>query len=491
MNSEMVNGIIKYNLFVSFILLTLSNIDTVRSTYELMLVYSINSAIVFALLIFQEVKYFSGLSLNLPLLIGYCFRLVIPALQHSFEAIEGEQIYFLVDANVVNDYMFPTCIWMNIYYMIFYWCIVRYTKNLSIEDSIRPFFQRFKVYRFSIVLFILGLCYNILISFVPVGVVPGFINSIFGKLALLAIVAQMFDALFNPTPFRKKLFLLFIISSIIQSTFYGFYKGPIVMNMIYYVLYYFLDCKYNNKRIVSLKFIFTCLFIVLSIDLIIYPFMTTKRIVSGWDVTSGAIATNQYSNWDILVDVINGKSLSERGENTASSRFDAIPANAFFYKECQTRGLRTAEIMINNLELLVPRFINPNKHNSEAGLMVYAYATTGSFANKDTAISNNYIGQFASAYLIGGWICALLLAFVNGWFTIFYYNFLVRHDYNIFSILFLIPLLLNAIYAFEEVHDGGALSIGYNIVMMFVIYFSSRFLPFLNFKKNDNIFSPQ
>jgi hypothetical protein len=215
--------------------------------------------------------------------------------------------------------------------------------------------------------------------------------------------------------------------------------------------------------------------------------MTTKRVVADWDSSTG-LASQSYSNLEILKDVISGRSLSERGDNTTASRLDAIAPNAFFYKECCTRGLRTTKILRSNVELLVPRFINPHKHGSEAGLMVYAYATTGSFDNYDIASSNNYIGQFASAYLIGGGILVIILALFNGWFIMYYYNFLLKHLNNILAILLLIPLVLSAILAFEEIHDGGALRTGYNLVMMIGISLMTKFLPgFLTIKvKNVN-----
>jgi len=270
--------------------------------------------------------------------------------------------------------------------------------------------------------------------------------------------------------------------------FYGFYKGPIMMNFIYYLLYYFLDKKYHHKRTVTPKFIMGIIVLFLAIDFVIYPFNTTKRIESGWDVTMGGIATQSYSNFQVLKDVLTGNSKSEIGENTASGRLDAVEPNAFFYKECCKKGLRTTRIAKSNLEMLVPRFIKPDKHDSQAGLMVYAYATTGSFENYDTAVSNNYIGQFASAYLIGGGLLAILLAFVNGWFTIIYYNFLLKRINNIIVAMLFIPFVLSAIMAFEEIHDGGVLRTGYNLVMMIGISLMTKFLPgFLTIKvKNVN-----
>jgi hypothetical protein len=321
---------------------------------------------------------------------------------------------------------------------------------------------------------------------VPTSFIPGVIQTFLGQLATLAIIIQLLETVFKPTRFNRLLFLTFIIVSIWQSMFYGFYKGTIMMNFVYCLLYYFLKRKYNGKRVITSRFIIEVLSLFVIIDLLIYPFMSTKRIESGWDVTMGGIATQEYSNIQILKDVISGNSKSEVGENSTSGRLDAVEPNAFFYKECCEKGLRTTKIAQNNIELLIPRFIKPDKHDSQAGQMVYAYAMTGSFDNTEMAVSNNYIGQFASAYLIGGGVMAILLAFFNGWFTIFYYNFLIKRINNILVVLLFIPFLLSAMMAFEEIHDGGALRTGYSIVMMIGIAIMTRFFPgFLTIKSKN------
>jgi len=480
------NKIIIYNLVVSGIMLMMINLLELREVYELMLLYSFSSAFVFALLIIHEIKYYRGLNLNLLVLMGCIMRFVLPAITKAWGAINGEVYSFLGPENDVNDYMFPTVVWMNIYYSIFYWCIIRFESKITIEDVIKPFFMKYKTARITIPLFIIGIAYNIVISFVPASFIPGVIQTLLGQLATLAIIIQLLETIFKPTRFNRLLFLTFIIVSIWQSMFYGFYKGTIMMNFVYCLLYYFLKRKYNGKRVITSRFIIGVLSLFVIIDLLIYPFMSTKRIESGWDVTMGGIATQEYSNIQILKDVISGNSKSEVGENSTSGRLDAVEPNAFFYKECCEKGLRTTKIAQNNIELLIPRFIKPDKHDSQAGLMVYAYAMTGSFDNTEMAVSNNYIGQFASAYLIGGGVMAILLAFFNGWFTIFYYNFLIKRINNILVVLLFIPFLLSAMMAFEEIHDGGALRTGYSIVMMIGIAIMTRFFPgFLTIKSKN------
>lgn len=477
------NTIIFYNLLLSSIMLFLINLLDLKDVYELMLLYAVNSAMVFGLLIYYEIKFFKGLNLNLLVLAGCLMRFVFPALTKSWGAMNGEMYSFLRPENEINDYMFPTVVWMNIYYSIFYWCFLRFESKYTIEEAVRPFFVRFKMSFFTIPVFAVGILYNIITSFVPAGFIPGIIQTILGQLASLSIMAQLFVSLFKPSRFNRNLFYVFVGISIWQSMFYGFYKGAIMMNIVYYLLYYFLNRKYNGQKLITPAFVFGILSLFLIVDLIIYPFMSTKRIESGWDVTVGGVATRDYSNIQILKDVVSGKSKSEVGDNTASGRLDAIVPNAFFYKECCTRGLRTTKLVKSNLELLIPRFINKDKHGSEAGLMVYAYATTGSFDNYNRASSNNYIGQFASAYLIGGSFMALILAFFNGWFTVFYFNFLIKRMNNVVVVLLFIPFLFSAIMAFEEIHDGGALRTGYSIVMMIGVTLMMKFLPgFLTFK---------
>lgn len=474
--------LIYYNLAISILFLILSQIDSIRVSYDIMLLYSVNSFIIFTTLLILEIINFKGLSLNIPLLIGYAFRLTIPSLTKAWGAMHGEEYFFLIESNKINDFMFPTVVWMNIYYSIFYWCLIKFDKQLTIENSIKPLILRFKIPQFTIPLFIIGIIYKIYTSFIPAGLIPSTLSFFLGQLTTLAIIAQMFDTLFSPSKLKKRLFIIFIIISLWETITYGFYKGDIMMNIIYYLLYYFLDCQYNNKRLFTFKLGVFALIIFVFIDVIIYPFMSSKRVLSGWDVTNGGIATKSYSSWDILIDVINGNETIEKDDNSGTSRLDAIPANAFFYKECCTKHLRTTEIATNNIGLLVPRFLNPNKHNSQAGLMVYAYAITGSFKNIDMAVSNNYIGQFASSYLIGGWIVVIILAFINGLFFIFYYNFLLKNNKNIFALLLLVQLILNALYAFEEIHDGGALRIGYNSIMMLGVLVLKKLFPITNIR---------
>ena len=476
------NRIIIFSLLVSAITLLLIELFEWRDFYELMLIYSIFLVIIYSMLIYEEIKHYKGLNLNLLLLLGFFIRLVFPSITKAWGAIEGEEYSFIIPENVVNDYMFPTIVWMNIFYMIFYWCVFKWVIEISIEDMIRPFFIRYNIIYIAIPLFIIGLIYQIITSLIPVGIIPSSINSILGQLTTLSILSQLFNAIFNPSRFNNSLFTIFIILSAWVAMFFGFSKGAIMFNFLYYILYYFLKQKYYHKKILTPKLLVLIFSFFIIIDLIIYPFMSTKRVVSGWDPSVGSIATVEYSNMDILIDVLQGK--VKKDENTAAGRLDAITPNAFYYKECCKKNLRTAIFAIDNAGLLIPRFLYPEKHDSRAGIMAYSFALNGSFDTEVKNVSFVYIGQFASSYMIGGPLAVLVLAFFNGWFLVFYYNFLLRHRNNILAILLLLPFMMSALMAFEEIHDGGLLRIGYNTAMMILILTITLFFPkFLRVKK--------
>ena len=462
-----------YNILASTLTLSIMNLFDFRDVYVLMLIYSINSAAVFGLLIYYELKYFKGLNINLVLLVGYSLRLVIPELEKSINALNGIDSFNIISDNLTTDFLFPTIVWMNIYYMLFYGCVLRFSPKVFIEDKIRFIFDRFNIPLISVPLFVIGIAYNILISYIPAGLIPSFITSIVGNFCSLAIVAQLFNTLFNYSKRNYFLFIAFIVVAVFQAIFFGFYKGAIMQDVLFYMVFYFLNKKYNGQALITPKFAFICVVFFAFLFLFVYPFMQTKRVVSGWGPESGYIAIYDYSNIEIAKDVLRG---DVKFENTESgSRFDAVDANAFFYKESCRKNWHTNELLISNLELLVPRFLNPKKHNAEAGLMVTSYIFNGNFSQKDTALSSNYVGQFASAYLISGPILAILMALLNGWFISKYFSFLVKHSRNLITMVFLISFMLEALLAFEEIHDAGALRAGLYSVQMIGISVLDKF----------------
>ena len=464
-------SVIIYNILIGFVFLGLIWAFDLKEEYGLMLLYSINSAVVFMLLFREEVANYKGLSPNLLLLVGYTLRLVYPSIEMSIGALQGEKITFLFTYNDVTDHIFPTLVWMNIYYMILYYAFNKFAKGIALDGYIKPYLDRYHLSIIAVLLFIPGVAYDIVASFIPDYFIPSLVKTIFGSLSKLALLIQVFNAALNYTKRKYRLLVIMVIVESLRATFFGFYKAPIMMPFVFYMLFVFLHSKNQGKPILNPRILFlgACFFVVISF--FVYPFMQIKRYESGFSNAVGetGIATRQYSNIQIAKDVLTGKRVDETENLSTSGRFNAIPANAFFYKECSTKGLKSYALLRSNAELLVPKFLNPNKHGAVAGLMAFSYAESGSFSNYETVVSSNFVGQFASAYLIGGWFVAIVLAFFNGFFLIKYYNFLVNNIRNLFALILIVGQLFATLEGFEEIHDGGILRTGLALVYMLII----------------------
>ena len=474
--------LIVYNILFSFITLALIWVFDLKEEYGLMLIYSLNSAVVFAMLFREEVVNYKGLSPNLLLLVGYTLRLVYPSLEMSIGAMQGETYDFLFSYNDVTDHIFPTAVWMNIYYMVFYYAFNQFAKGITLDGYIKPYLDRYHFTTIAILLFIPGLCYDIAASYIPDYFIPSLVKTVFGGLSKLALLIQVFNTALKYTPRKHRILVIMVITEMVRATFFGFYKAPIMMPFVFYMLFVFLHSKNQGKPIMTPRILFLGAAFFAMITFFVYPFMQIKRVESGFSNAVGetGIATRQYSNIQIAKDVLTGKTVDETEDLSTSGRFNAIPANAFFYKECATKGLRSLALAKSNVELLVPKFLNPNKHGAIAGQMTFSYAETGSFSNYDTAVSSNFVGQFASAYIIGGGIIAILFAFFNGFMMITYFNYLTKNLTNFFALILIVGQLFSTLEGFEEIHDGGVLRTGLALVYMLIIFITN---PIFNKRK--------
>lgn len=470
-----------YLLITSVVTYMLISVLGLEQNYFLMLCYSINSACAFLFLLKYEIQNYVGLNLNLILLVGYFSRLVYPEVTMSLDVLNGEDFYFLKEFNVVTDYLFPTIVGMNIFYSVFYLVLSIRTSHIVIDDYIQPYFYKYNISKFSFFLFFLANLYDIASAYLPYDLIPNFVATILGRMLELSLLLQILNCIYNYSKNNHRLLVFYVLYSVIYATFFGFFKGGIVRPIILYCLYYFLHCKSWGLPILNKKFILLITFLGLFTTYFVYPFMTTKRQVAGYNVSLGKKfgATKDYSNIKIIEDVIDGKAKTvESNGNPALDRMNAITANAFFYKSVAKEGGHyDYDILKNNMKMLIPRFIYPEKGTNLAGLMAYAYAMTGSFKNYKSSVSNNYLGQFAGAYLNGGWIVVCLVMIISPLVISQFYICLLKNITNIVAIIYLAQLFIAAMFAFEEVHDGGIQRCVLFMIKMLFVVVTSRIIP--------------
>jgi hypothetical protein len=142
--------------------------------------------------------------------------------------------------------------------------------------------------------------------------------------------------------------------------------------------------------------------------------MSTKRVEADFQVqTNTAMAS--YSNEDIIEDVIKGNIQADENSSTMD-RLDALSPNSFFYGDVDKHKQHHWDLVEANMKLMMPRFLYPDKENNNTGLKAYSYALTGSFNNYSLYNCFIFVGLFASAFFAGGWIFAIFMAIVNGFF---------------------------------------------------------------------------
>lgn len=479
---------ITYNLITSFLLFLLIEGLNLQQNYLLMLMYSINIMVVFSLILYYELKNYNGINLNLLLLLAYFVRLYLPSISMSWDACMGITLYY--DINRIDDFLFPTIIWMNIVYSIFYYILSKLTSKYTIDDYIIPFFYKYNILALSVFLYIIGNIYNIVVSNIPNAelFIPSALSQLLSKLTILAILLQMFNSLYCYSKVNYNIFVGFLIFNILYAIFFGFFKSALIIPILIYIWYYFLSCKRDSKRIFNLKFIVIICFTLFFTKSFVYPFMSAKRAIAGYNVGLGKSvgATKEYSNIEILSDVISGK-IKQNDKHSAFGRLNSISTNAFFYKAVVKRGRYDHKILMNNLRMLIPRFLYPEKGINSAGLMAESYAKTGSFNNYKRSKSNIYVGQFAGSFLNGGYILVIIMSIINPIVISLLFKTLLNNITNIFAIFFLSNLLMATVFGFEEIHDGGIQRcISFTLIMIFV-KISSYFIPHIKIEDvNEN-----
>jgi hypothetical protein len=382
---------------------------------------------------------------------GCLLRVALPGWSLSQECLLGEQITSY-DRYTVTDYIFPTMIWMNLTYLLLLFGFIKFVHKDADKFNIQPIFERNDFFILAISLYVISFAGSV-ISFSDV------MKEVIGSLRKATLFLLVFNALYIPSKKHFRVLLILIFAEILNAVFFGFYKGVIIEPLSYLLVYFFLNQKKDKKSIFTIKTVASFGLILIFMFSFVFPFITYKRVISGFDPRIG-IATQKYSNIDILKLIIEGNSnmLSvDQSKEAFYERMSAIQPNAFFYKDVSIKQKFLPELSITAVYLYVPRFIWPNKPINSVGLMPASYVRTGSFAKSDVMDQNSYIyvGLFAGKYVFGGIIAVILFSFLTGWLLAILYNCIYNYIYNPFSLSALMYLIFNALNAFEEIVDMG------------------------------------
>lgn len=465
--------IILLNVGVSLIVYAALLVFNLYREYNLFLIYAIFSSATFWGLVYNEIKYFDGIKLSLLLVVSYIIRLVIPSIDHSIEGVNTGSIYMGEYRDLSNS-VFQTSILMNIFYMIVYYSLYKTNKNTKVENYILPYLKKYNFSKISFLLYSIGTLYTILTYQLPNTVIPFMVASILGNLTMMAMLLQLLNTVLLHTNSKHRIFAIMIFLEILRTMLFGFMKGPVMYAVSFYFIYSILRAKYTNTSLINFKNISIASLSLVFLLYIVYPYITIKRDMAQWDIAAGGVSRNSYSSIDILTKVLLGDYNKKKSDSNSSDRLDALNNNAFFINYIDNQGNYNKELLIENLQGLIPRVFNPNKHASRAGLMATSLFYYGNTSGYGSVNSNSYVGQAAGAYMVGGFFCVILFAIFNGVVISRFYQYLVLNINNLLSLVFLVQLLTSALTGFEEVHDGGITRCLLYIIYAIVIWGTSK-----------------
>ena len=401
-------------------------------------VYACLSAGSYYILLKNEWEANRDLSLEIVYLVGCLFRFVIPTFATAWMIFnESKILYFGSD---VSDYTFPTIVWMNIFHILFYTIFKLKANNITFGSRLRELFTNYDIFVIVAVIYIISFPFravnNLLIFFDVSQSVRGLLNNV----GNLSIVLLLFNCAYKYTRFRHFVLVLFCVVEFIYASLFSFYKAYMIMPLVFYVIFWIVWHKHENKTVLTKPFWALCIASFIFVNGFVFPYMTAKRIVAGYSVELDA-GLNDYSLSDVFDHMRSNKDGDEYETNTLLDRQDAVPVNAFYYKDV----------------------IGKNKYHSE--LLV-----------KSIASCYTYVGLVGGSYLWGGPVGVVICAILVGFFISVYNNFLLKNITNPLSIMYYMLLLVAAMSAFEETHDGGIGRLLSYIPIVILIKVTSFFL---------------
>lgn len=415
-------------------------------------VYACLSAGSYYMLLKNEWNTNRDLSLEIVYLVGCVFRFVLPTFVVSWMIFNESKILYF--NNDVSDYAFPTIVWMNIFHVLLYTVFKLKSDNATLGGKLRDLFTRYDVFMFVTIVYLIAFPFRAFNSFLVFFDVSQSVRALLNNIGNLSIILLLFNCAYKYSHFRHVVLVLFCIVEFVYAGIFTFYKVYMIMPIVFYVIFWIVWRKNDNKKVLTKQFWVICIVSFILVNGLVFPFMGAKRIVAGYSVELDA-GLNDYSMSDVFDYMLGNKGEEENETNTLMDRQDAVPVNTYFYKDVNGKNTYHSELLVKSILITIPRIIYPDKPYNNIGMMATEYVRTGVMNDKSNAPCYTYVGLVGGSYLWGGSVAVVLCALLVGFFVSAYNNFLLRNIRNPFSMIYYIMLLVTAMSAFEETPDGG------------------------------------
>lgn len=446
---------------------------------SLFLVFGLWQLLLYGWLSLSELRS-NGLNIMAILFVGAIMSMAYPSVSYAQLLLDGKKIYY-GDYHDISDFVFHTSVALNVYFSLLYLFITFFTKKKLFIIDIGIVARRFNLFYVCIGVYIVAFILR-LVPFLEL--FSSMLASMAGSLPMLVLLLLALYCGFNPIHDRYyRLFILLIGIEVFYTMFFGFYKGAVVRAAIMYLLYYYVHCRTIGKKLISVQSFALAAGFMIFLLYIVYPFITIRRVETGFGANSIITELPRVDNLDILKRVLtfdySSNMISDDGNSSAlNDRLSTVGPSTFFYRDAYRNGFHT-ELIRHSLQVMIPRFLNPNKQPGSAGAMAVSYTRYGYFDPEcDTAES---VGLFASAYFWGGWLAAILMCIFTALSVSILLNVCFSNLQNLLSWLVIFYLIFSFLMSFKETADGG-----YSQNIMFLVYATMIYLTSKLFDKRRN-----
>lgn len=460
------------NFFVSLIILLCIEALQLDGFHFLYIVYSLWTLIVYGILSLSELRY-PGLNILSVLFLGAIVSIAYPSFDSAITLYNGHLVLYDYGNNI-SDFLFHTSVALNVYFSLFFLLITFFTRGHFFVIDTQKLTRRFNLYYTSIVVYILA---TILRLFPVLELISSILALLASSLPMLVLLLLALHCGYSSNHDKYyKLFVFLICFEIFFTMFFGFYKSHVIRAALMYLLYYYVHCRTIGIKLISIHSVSVAVIFLAFILYIVYPFITIKRIETGFGADTTVTDLADVDNLGILKRVLTfdypTDMLGDDGNNSAlKDRLSSLGPSAFFYKDAYYHGFHT-EMISHSIQTMVPRFINPNKPGGSTGAMAVSYVRGGGFdPYVDSAES---LGIFASAYFFGGWPASIFMCIINALVIAMLLKTCFSNLDNLFSWLTIFYLFFSFLMCFKESADGGYAKDVLYVIYALIIYVTSK-----------------
>lgn len=441
----------------------------------IVLLTSILNILVFAILLYKELKHSSDFHPFMILLMAGIQYVGLNGISLYQSIMDGERITFGI-YDITND-LPRGALFLSLEHLLLYmgFAKVQSKYERKAEPSIhqRLFRSNVSFYKVAIGFY----CFVWLMRITGYYVDLQSINSVLFNITNQGQMVTLFFLLaaYHKSGYHKYMQMHWVILAIeVVMVLSSGMKEMMLQNFIPYVIYLFLQVKSGNRHL-NTSFVIKMGMIGAFVVYFAFPYVSLYREIN-WTEERNASVTEVLSEYAEYMTTDKSTARDNRDVDYLMERTGSLGSNTFSIMYADNYGIQPVYIT-TAVSAIIPRFLWPNKPTIRLGLMVQLMANGKSNwqntrGQGGAAYTSGFIG---SCYLSLGLLYALIMPFLMGIVvTKFWYFFKKRIAENVVAIWAIFSIVATAYKDFENFTDGGIVFCVFAFVYYLIIKYMEK-----------------